>query len=111
MDLDIIFPSKPLLIRQCTITGMEDVIDNYTGLPIGIVKYYKNEKYNLNFHPNMEKKFYNIYVNHRLMIIEHIIILINIIRQKNIMHIINFHIIEYIFYKKDLELVRNVICN
>ena len=45
------------------------------------------------------------------MVTENIIALINIIRQKNIMHIVNFNIIEYIFYKKDLVLVRNAICD
>ena len=108
---NIIFPPFPKLKRQFTINGIEDIIDNETGLPIGINKYYEIEKINLKYNLNIEKKFYNMIYNHRLCVIEYIISLINISRQKNILYIINFHIIEYLCYKNDLKIVRLVINN
>ena len=109
MDFDNIIPPCPKLERQCTITGIEDIIDDETGLPIGINKYYEIEKINLKYNHDTEKKFYNMFCNHRLCVIDYIIALINIARQKNIFYIINFHIIEYLFFKKDLKIVRLVI--
>ena len=111
INLDNIIPSFPKLYRQCTITGIEDVIDIETGLPLAIVKYYEIEKINFKNDSNIERIFYNMICKHRLCVIDYIIILINIVRQKNILYIINFHIIEYLFYKQDLKIVKIAINN
>ena len=105
-DIDDI-PPPIKLKRQATISGYENVIDPYSGLPIGICKYFSIEKSNFKEDNTIPRPYYNMLCFHRDGIINNIISIVNMINSKSnmVFNIIYSYIIKYMFYKNDLLIV------
>ena len=109
IDIDNIddIPLQPKLYRLSTTTGLENVIDSDTGLPMAIEKYYSIENKNFKTDNEFPRPYYTMLFTHRNKVIDNIILIINIINsEKNlVLNIIHTYIKKYIFYKNDLLLV------